>query len=64
VITELTEPASAEQKDSGQAQRNQIIFSMTMWQWKQTIEVFDIRKSIIPTRAPEVTTISATGWYT
>ncbi|KAF8248074.1 Nse4-domain-containing protein [Wilcoxina mikolae CBS 423.85] len=60
----LSEPANASQKDAGIVQRNQIIFSITMWQWKQFIEVFDIRESIIPTRAKEATIISATGWYT
>lgn len=41
-----------------------MIFSITMWEWKQCIEVFDIRDSIIPTRAKEVATVGANGWYT
>ncbi|KAI5796077.1 Nse4 C-terminal-domain-containing protein [Pyronema domesticum] len=59
----LTEVATAEQVASGEAVRRQTIMSMTMWEWKQIVETFDIKQSIIPTREKENVTIGANGWY-
>lgn len=61
---ELSEPADQAKKDAGKAPLRQMIFSITMYDWKRTIETFGIKKSIIPTRQKEVLTLGATGWYT
>lgn len=63
-MLELANPATAEQRDAGEAIRQQMIFSLTMLDWKQAVEVFDITDPVIPTREKEITTIGATGWYT
>lgn len=63
MVIALTEVATAEQVASGEAVRRQTIMSMTMWEWKQIVETFDIKQSIIPTREKENVTIGANGWY-
>jgi hypothetical protein len=63
MVIALTEVATAEQVASGEAVRRQIIMSMTMWEWKQIVETFDIKQSIIPTREKENVTIGASAWY-
>ncbi|KAI5777667.1 Nse4 C-terminal-domain-containing protein [Geopyxis carbonaria] len=62
-VLELSEPAVAENYATG-LQRQQMIFSLTMWEWKEAIEVFDITEGIIPTRPKQNLDVGANGWYT
>lgn len=62
-VLALCEPATEVEFAKGDAKRVQMIFAMTMWEWKEVKEVFDIDKPIIPTRKEEKQVISATGWY-
>jgi len=60
----IADPADDKQRNEDDIKRKQMIFSITMWEWKELIEVFDIKESIIPTREKEAANIGATGWYT
>jgi len=40
-----------------------MINSMTMWDWKMAIDVFEITEPMIPTRAKENINVGANGWY-
>ena len=61
-ITAVSEPATDVEIKAGDAKRTQMIFSLTMWEWKQIIDVFEIKKCIIPHREKKKT-VTATGWY-
>ncbi|BEI92881.1 uncharacterized protein CcaverHIS019_0505090 [Cutaneotrichosporon cavernicola] len=44
--------------------RHQAVMEMDMATWREAVEIFDLRESLIPTRAPVSTQgPSATGWY-
>jgi hypothetical protein len=60
----IADPVDDNQRKDDSIKRKQMIFSITMWEWKELIEVFEIKESIIPTREKEAASISATGWYT
>ncbi|KAL7268251.1 hypothetical protein RUND412_009138 [Rhizina undulata] len=60
----LAEPPAEGDHAKMNITRSQIIFPMTMWHWKECIDVFNIETSMIPTREKEPETIGANGWYT
>lgn len=49
----------------GDGERHQAVFSIDFDTWQELIEVFDIRKPLIPDRTPVAagTQIGAKGWY-
>lgn len=57
----IAEPATEQQHASGEVKRQQMIFPMTMWDWKQLIGVFDISNSVIPTREKENLNVGVNG---
>ncbi|KAI5843483.1 Nse4 C-terminal-domain-containing protein [Morchella snyderi] len=62
-VIHCTDPATQEDHKEFDITRNQVIFSITMWEWQEMKSIFDITESMIPTRAQEQVLTSATGWY-
>jgi len=59
----MADPPGAEDRQTMTVNRSQVIFSMTMHHWQQAIKVFDIDRSIIPTRETQPESVGVTGWY-
>ncbi|KAF3088089.1 nuclear protein [Orbilia oligospora] len=57
------DPPTPEEIEKENISRKQIVMPMEKHIWRELIEVFDIRKSIIPTRPREVEAINVSGWY-
>jgi hypothetical protein len=63
VRIDCTDPASQDDHKEFDIMRNQVIFSITMWEWQEMKRIFDITESMIPTRVQEQALTSTTGWY-
>ncbi|TGZ84683.1 hypothetical protein EX30DRAFT_313391 [Ascodesmis nigricans] len=58
------QPATQQERREKNIYASQMIFSFTMWEWRQAIEVFDITfPPVIPHREKEDTNIGTTGWF-
>ncbi|KAK6335910.1 nuclear protein [Orbilia blumenaviensis] len=58
-----TTPATPEESQQQGLVRKQIVMPMEKHVWRELIEAFDLRKTIIPTRPREAEAINASGWY-
>jgi hypothetical protein len=47
----------------GDVVKNQAVIELTMQDWEDAIEMFDIRRSSIPNRARPTEAPGASGWY-
>ncbi|KAK6504295.1 nuclear protein [Arthrobotrys conoides] len=56
-------PPTPEEIQEKNIHRKQIVMPMEKHIWRELIEVFDIQKSVIPTRPREIAAINASGWY-
>lgn len=49
---------------SGRNNKHQSVIALDMAQWEELIELFDIKKPMIPNRVEEEhSTVGAKGWY-
>ncbi|KAK6505685.1 nuclear protein [Arthrobotrys musiformis] len=60
---DLADPATPEEVQEQGIVKKQIVMPMEKHVWRQLIEAFEIKKSIIPTRPKELEAINASGWY-
>ncbi|RVD84600.1 uncharacterized protein DFL_006341 [Arthrobotrys flagrans] len=58
-----SDPATSKEIKEEGIVKKQLVMPMEKHIWRELIEVFDIRTSMIPTRPKEVEAINASGWY-